>query len=577
MDVPSAVPGEGLVAATSAEGSTAAPDTPVSSDVSAPSAGGTAPPPPSRNSLTRRPIAVSANRPSSRAGNRAVAEKASMEKDAPDAGAQTGTRSVPAPGAPAFSRSGSALASMLLHRPVGSVASLAGAQGTGGIAEGVLPPRARSPCRILGTRASGGCVSGSWRPTPVSPSAARTSRSSDSAARSGRTAPAAAASGATSGAARSAARSPSRSRNNSPGRPGGSPPRASRAGASSRRNAAMETVEALEKQKAFLEWQVDEASRSQMALERMLNEERSRGAADRAKLAALGARIEQLEQTRSLPAPHLAEVQGSPAMHSELEAQSRQIEILQQQVERLRPQDPSLYAQDMDSRVASQHHELREENLHLRRDLEQSREMLSRYIAEMASVMPGMQKVLQKFNSENETCRSPRPSKEQWQNSREEVVSHLHKEADLPQQSGDTLSSVQQPQPQTLLSGDSSALASPSGSGLGRPLVEAPGSATSVTSKERTGRGSSTPASSGKPIVAFGSRTTATACRPSSRPVTPAAATGTGLRRSTAAPLSGTSRSGGQEKRQLHRSPSPPQGELQGAHSVASEETIRWK
>jgi len=146
-------------------------------------------------------------------------------------------------------------------------------------------------------------------------------------------------------------------------------------------------------QKAVLESQITEATRSQMLLQRMLDEERTRGAADRAKLAALGSRIEQLERSRQ-SGPKLFE--ENQTLYTELEAQSQQIEILRQQVQLLRGSD----------KEAIDSEPLREENLRIRRDLELSRAMLSRYTEELASIMPGMQKVLQKFNHDLKPPRS---------------------------------------------------------------------------------------------------------------------------------------------------------------------------
>lgn len=139
-----------------------------------------------------------------------------------------------------------------------------------------------------------------------------------------------------------------------------------------------------------LELQIDEANRSRVALERLLTEERSRGAADRARLAALGARIEQLEQSRGT-GPRV--VQENRTLHTELEAQSQQIEVLRQQVQLLR-----------DGHMAEP--QLKEENLRLRRDLEHSRAMLSRYTDELATIMPGMQKVIHKFQCDLQPGRS---------------------------------------------------------------------------------------------------------------------------------------------------------------------------
>ncbi|CAJ1427410.1 unnamed protein product, partial [Effrenium voratum] len=295
--------------ACTAEDSTAAPDTPGSSEVSAPSAGAGAP---------RRITAVYSGR-ICRPVKEVKPPMAERKEDFDGA-----LRSVPVPHRQAMVRS--------------EVQS------------------ARSPGRER--RAGGACAA----PVRASPGTVRSGASLS---------------------ARSPALSPGRSRGSSPNREQTgatkSPPRPPR------------KDQELLAQKALLEQQIEEAQRSKVTLQRMLNEERTRGAADRAKLAALGARIEQLE--RGQQPPRLFE--ENQTLHTALEAQSQQIEILRQQVQLLR-----------DGHVAEPEPQLREENLRLRRDLEQSRAMLSRYTEELAAIMPGMQKVLQKFNQDVQPCRS---------------------------------------------------------------------------------------------------------------------------------------------------------------------------
>eukprot|EP00439_Symbiodinium_sp_Y106_P057146 s2639_g8.t1 len=294
---------------TSTEESTVAPDTPGSSDVSAPSAGQTSGPRritagTGASSRLCRALGKDVPRP-------LMARVFREEKQEPQE--SVGTRSVPAP------RPCPRSVAPILARP----AALAAAE--------VIPRSARA----LGTRSTPG----------LGPRAR---------AGPGRT-----------GAAPSPPRqSPARSaRSNSPSSP------------------RLRSRKELEQQKVALELQIDEANRSRVALERLLTEERSRGAADRARLAALGARIEQLEQSRGT-GPRV--VQENRTLHTELEAQSQQIEVLRQQVQLLR-----------DGHMAEP--QLKEENLRLRRDLEHSRAMLSRYTDELATIMPGMQKVIHKF------------------------------------------------------------------------------------------------------------------------------------------------------------------------------------
>mmetsp|Transcript_103141 Transcript_103141/g.183269 ORF Transcript_103141/g.183269 Transcript_103141/m.183269 type:complete len:507 (+) Transcript_103141:53-1573(+) len=455
---------EGLAVVTSAEGSTAAPDTPVSSDFSAPSASGAVP---------RRPVAAASYaRPCSRTNGRSLDKEPSL-----DGWASSEARTIPSASLH-MGRASSNLATMLLHRPLGS--GLASSEAS-------LPRSARSPGRACGPR------------TVIGPAAARAPTSMASRASTPATCrgvPSVRSPG------RNSVRSPNRSRGNSPQ---SSPPRPPRAAVS------REQFEAIEQHKAYLEWQVHEGDQTQMALEQMLHEERIRGASDRAKLLALGERIEQLEHTRG--AARVAE--ENRCLHTEMEAQSRQLEMLRQQVEMMRGggQDAAPSAEP----------ELREENLRLRRDLEQSREMLSRYTEELACIMPGMQKVLQKFSHE-ETCRSPRESDDAQRQRRELVAKQA--EAERLSQASSGLSLVQpQPQPQTLLGNGASSCRSGNGasscrSRSGASTPSQPGTGHRVRAfpaSEAEAPSSRRPRSSGlaggkaaaRPSVAFGSRVAA--------------------------------------------------------------------
>ncbi|CAE7039637.1 unnamed protein product [Symbiodinium natans] len=304
---------------TSTEESTVAPDTPGSSDVSAPSAGATSGPRritagAGASSRLCRALGKDATRPP-------VMARVFREEKREEQAESGGARSVPAPGQ--YPRS----LAPVLARPAPVVAE-------------VFPRSARA----LGTKSAPG-VGPRLRTVPGP----------------GRTGT------AVSPPRQSPARSPARSRGNSPSSP------------------RLRSRKELEQHKVALEMQIEEANRSRLSLERMLTEERSRGAADRAKLAALGARIEQLEQSRGQTGPRV--LQENRTLHTELEAQSQQIEVLRQQVQLLR-----------DGHMAEP--QLQEENLRLRRDLEHSRAMLSRYTDELATIMPGMQKVIQKFQGD---------------------------------------------------------------------------------------------------------------------------------------------------------------------------------
>lgn len=129
-----------------------------------------------------------------------------------------------------------------------------------------------------------------------------------------------------------------------------------------------EQLESMGQQKVLLEWQVEEATRNQQALELTLSEERMRSAADREKLSMLVARIEQLE--------HGGGARGASA------AVAAAPEPEQHTQPGVRQGSPS-----PDTK-------LRHENERLRRDLELSREMLARYTEELSCIMPGVQRML---------------------------------------------------------------------------------------------------------------------------------------------------------------------------------------
>lgn len=167
-----------------------------------------------------------------------------------------------------------------------------------------------------------------------------------------------------------------------------------------------EQLETIGQQKVLLEWQLEEANRTQIALEQQLVEERTRGAESREKLALLAARIEQLENDRERTPPQCVGLGGSGAavvdgreLYSELEAQRRELEDLRWQVQaaaRL-PQTPCTVAEATTRDSAgpkSATGSLRAENEQLRMDLQESREMLARYTEELAAMVPGVQQIL---------------------------------------------------------------------------------------------------------------------------------------------------------------------------------------
>ncbi|CAE8620005.1 unnamed protein product, partial [Polarella glacialis] len=189
---------EGPLKATSAEGSTAAPDTPVSSDYSAPSCGQQGAGFPSANGNFRRSGVATATsntgRPTSRVviapSARMSADKglrASLEKEVgPDTWGASGTRSVPAPAPHSACRQSGCLASVLLHRPISTTIGHPTVSGSAAppasSAEG-LPRSARSPNRAM-YAARGGQITGSWRGGPGVPGPAGSSAASSGMPRS---------------------------------------------------------------------------------------------------------------------------------------------------------------------------------------------------------------------------------------------------------------------------------------------------------------------------------------------------------------------------------------------------------
>jgi len=158
-----------------------------------------------------------------------------------------------------------------------------------------------------------------------------------------------------------------------------------------------EQLDAMGQQKVRLEWQVEEAARTQAVLERALSEERSRRAADREKLLVLGSRMELLERSR---AANRCPSEDNRLLRSEMEAQRMQLQELQQQIKLMRIQGNRGLSPSVSCTSVPEH--VQEENARLRHDLQQSRDMLSKYTGELASIMPGMQRLLLDLHPEHE-------------------------------------------------------------------------------------------------------------------------------------------------------------------------------
>lgn len=154
-----------------------------------------------------------------------------------------------------------------------------------------------------------------------------------------------------------------------------------------------EQVENLGQQKVLLEWQVEEAARAQAQLEAALSDERSRvvalevaGAADRENIAALAARLDAFENSGGS--------NSRAALDMNPSTQSRFCDDSQAAQQGARACIPSGSVADPSDSAAG------DENSRLRRELQQSREMLAKYTEELACIMPGMQRLLQDVHAE---------------------------------------------------------------------------------------------------------------------------------------------------------------------------------
>lgn len=218
-------------------------------------------------------------------------------------------------------------------------------------------------------------------------------------------------------------------------------------------------LEVMGQQKVVLEWQLAEANKAQKALEAALGEERARGAVDREQMASLATRLDQLERSR---APIQVGMRGSEAAAAEgpskvasdfqgqLEAQRSDLQELrryfqEQQLRQLLPEHlrfsdsvlpPSLLSEstpvqqqacklaalEFASHTSHCFHSATagmsaapsqpmplvqrqvsslsldaaagDDQARVRQELQDSRQMLARYTAELASIMPGIHRML---------------------------------------------------------------------------------------------------------------------------------------------------------------------------------------
>eukprot|EP00928_Gymnodinium_smaydae_P100265 TRINITY_DN979_c2_g1_i1.p1 TRINITY_DN979_c2_g1~~TRINITY_DN979_c2_g1_i1.p1 ORF type:complete len:456 (+),score=62.88 TRINITY_DN979_c2_g1_i1:156-1523(+) len=148
-------------------------------------------------------------------------------------------------------------------------------------------------------------------------------------------------------------------------------------------------VKALTQQIQSLQQQLDASQAARAELEQTLADERARAAADRKKLACVTARIDQLESHSEATARM---IEDNKALRSELEAHKKQLQELNCRLQIIRG---GAGASALASSVTDSQEQLMEENLQLRSELQQSRELLCRYTLELSDVMPGMEALLQ--------------------------------------------------------------------------------------------------------------------------------------------------------------------------------------
>lgn len=145
-----------------------------------------------------------------------------------------------------------------------------------------------------------------------------------------------------------------------------------------------EEVENLEQKKALLEWQVEEAARTKEALELALSEKQNCRAANRQKFADLNARIEELENRSVIG---LDGVENNTYLHRAGESQQQHLQDTQKHVEAF----PQALQTSSCKILPALNDQLREENLQLQKEIQQSRDMLAQY----KELLPGIQQLVE--------------------------------------------------------------------------------------------------------------------------------------------------------------------------------------
>lgn len=158
----------------------------------------------------------------------------------------------------------------------------------------------------------------------------------------------------------------------------------------------MSTVASLTAQVAALELQLQDSEHAHAQLQRHNEDQRRAAMADRAQLARLGERIQNVEGNREANA---ALLEDNRFLRAELEAEKLQVQELSQQLELMKGRQacpPTVV-------FSSSHEQLMEENAKLRNDLQQSQMMLARYTEELSMIMPDVELILTQWKTETGT------------------------------------------------------------------------------------------------------------------------------------------------------------------------------
>jgi len=143
-----------------------------------------------------------------------------------------------------------------------------------------------------------------------------------------------------------------------------------------------------------LEQQLKVSESARADLEKQLREERECATADRAKLARLGARLSNLENTREVSARLL---EDNRVLREQFEVQGQQMQDLRKEIEKLRGAAPPPTVV-----LSSSQERLLEENARLRQELQESQVMLAKYTDELNQIMPGVELILTQYQKDNQ-------------------------------------------------------------------------------------------------------------------------------------------------------------------------------